>query len=150
VVRPQDHQYRLPAPKFTRPAVIASPPEPRSLHRYGDLTDAPIVTICTIAAQVWPTPVNRRHIRDRGLRKMADYLTRYPGNSWQERWNASPLATTTIGDAVGDGRAIRSEFTQAAQAGSRCGSSARHSPRSEPTSSSTTRHNSSKQNTIRC
>ncbi|CAN5283934.1 site-specific integrase [soil metagenome] len=116
VVRPQDHQYRLPAPKFTRPAVIAAPPEPRSLHRYGDLADAPIVTICTIAAQVWPTPVNRRHIRDRGLRKMADYLTRYPGNSWQERWDASPLATTTIGDVVGDGRAIRSEFTQAAQA----------------------------------
>ncbi|MEU4060272.1 hypothetical protein [Rhodococcus qingshengii] len=47
VVRPQDHQYRLPAPKFTRPAVAAAPPEPRSLHRYGDLTDAPIVTICT-------------------------------------------------------------------------------------------------------
>lgn len=86
------------------------------MHQYGDLTSAPIETICVVAKRVWPMPMSSRRTRDRGLRKIAAYLDRYPGMTWQQRWEASDLNATPAADVAGTGNAARAEFNQGAAA----------------------------------
>ncbi|MDV8009315.1 hypothetical protein [Rhodococcus sp. IEGM 1318] len=80
------------------------------------MTSAPIETICVVAKRVWPMPMSSRRTRDRGLRKMAAYLDRYPGMTWQQRWEASDLNATPAADVAGTGNAARAEFNQGAAA----------------------------------
>lgn len=44
-----------------------------------------------VAMRVWPTPVSRVKSRARGLGQLGEYLRLFPGDTWQQRWEASGL-----------------------------------------------------------
>lgn len=105
--------------KFVRHAVIAAPvPAPAVAPRpCGVLGSALVDEIRTAAVAIWPHPLGRRGSRDRGLRDLLQYLSGFPGSSWQERWESSGLD--------GRGRPVRglaatptkgTELTQALEA----------------------------------
>jgi len=66
--------------------VLASPPRPR-----GDLTAASTDEVQKIAGGVWPKPDSRRKSRNVGLGRLLEHLAGFPGETWQERWEASGL-----------------------------------------------------------
>lgn len=83
----------VPPTKFVRQAVVAAPafvpeapPQPQ-----GDLGCASIEDIRTVAMRVWPEPVSRVKSRARGLGRLGEHLQRFPGDTWQQRWEASGL-----------------------------------------------------------
>lgn len=109
----------VPPTIFVRQAVIAAPaPLPAVPPRpHGMLDAAPIDLIRTVAAEVWPDPRSRRRSRDRGLRLLAGHLTRFPGENWQQRWDASGLHLRgNPVRALGGSSGIGTELTQALEA----------------------------------
>ncbi|PKZ63539.1 integrase [Gordonia terrae] len=89
------------------------------MHRYGDLSSASMPTIVALATSVWPEPIHRRRSRNRGLDKIGDYLCKYSGDTWQERWDICELniQLLTAGDAAPTGTtSARAEFTQGIEA----------------------------------
>lgn len=69
----------VPAPA---PAV---PPRPQ-----GDLTRATIEEIAQAVRTTWPTKsADNRWRRSRGARDLLQYLSEFPGQTWQQRWQAS-------------------------------------------------------------
>ena len=116
---PRQPDDTAPATRYTRPTIIAHPAVPRAVHRYGDLSAAPMLTIVALATSVWPEPVHRRRSRNRGLDKIGDYLRGYPGETWQQRWDACELNTRLLpaGDASPIGTTTaRAEFAQGVEA----------------------------------
>jgi hypothetical protein len=69
-------QIITPAPT-TAPAV---PPRP-----HGDLDTATVEEITALADVVWPRGAQRRYDRHRGLQRLLELLTAYPGRTWQQR-----------------------------------------------------------------
>ncbi|MCV7226475.1 site-specific integrase [Mycolicibacterium komossense] len=103
--------------RYTRPAVVPTFDirEPAHFPR-GDLRRADVEQIRTVAKQVWPDPASRRRSRDRGLYKLAALLAEHPGDTWQQRWDASPLGSEQVAARVlGGGGAVGTEYTQGVQ-----------------------------------
>lgn len=103
--------------RYTRPAVVPTFDQRDPTHfPRGDLRWADIEEIRAVAKQVWPDPASRRRSRDRGLYKLAALLAEHPGDTWQQRWDASPLGSGQIAArAVGGGGAVGTEYTQGVQ-----------------------------------
>lgn len=85
--------------RYSRPAVDAEPATPRALHRHGDLSASTVDELSTVAAALWQTSDSAHYNRTAGLRRMHRYLDAYPGSTWQQRWDASPLATGMVAAA---------------------------------------------------
>jgi hypothetical protein len=63
----------------------AVPPRPQ-----GDLTRASIEEIAQAVRTTWPTKsADNRWNRSRGARDLLHHLSQFPGETWQERWEAS-------------------------------------------------------------
>ncbi|MGW2090234.1 tyrosine-type recombinase/integrase [Streptomyces sp. NPDC001880] len=74
-------------------AVLKAAPAPRPEHPpapFGDLTAATIEELCRLATQILPG--EQKSVRDKrrlGVRMLFGHLATFPGNTWQERWEAS-------------------------------------------------------------
>ncbi|MBF9132747.1 hypothetical protein I0C86_27885 [Plantactinospora sp. S1510] len=70
----------------------AAPPPTTQPWWFGDLGSADGEDIVTVADRVWPaspaTALKRRH----SLRRLLDHLAAVPGQTWQQRWDASTFA----------------------------------------------------------
>jgi integrase len=76
--------YRI-APEPARPATLVT-------SRFGDLSRAPVDVLVDVVLAAWPCRnTTIRSIRRLGTRTLLDYLGRFPGPSWQDRWVASGL-----------------------------------------------------------
>lgn len=74
-------------PMEPQPAVASVPPRP-----YGDLSAASISHIARLAVDVWDDAAQvTRYQRGQATRWVLEYLTGFAGDTWQERWDASPL-----------------------------------------------------------
>lgn len=61
------------------------PPRPQ-----GDLTRASVEEIAQAVRTTWPTKsADNRWNRSRGARDLLQHLSQFPGETWQERWEAS-------------------------------------------------------------
>lgn len=85
------------------PAVAASPPRP-----HGDLSTASVAHLVNLAgaSALWPdTPRATRLNWKDSTRTLLEYLLTFPGETWQQRWDASPLGQGQItADAVASKR----------------------------------------------
>lgn len=103
-----------PATRYIRPTVVAVPPTPRRLQRHGDLDNASPTTLYEVARPLQTGPDERHDPRDRGFRLLTDYLLQYPGETWQQRWDASELNTRSarLADLI-ENRTSRTHFSKA-------------------------------------
>jgi hypothetical protein len=70
-------------------AVAKTPPRP-----HGELSAASINRISKLAFDVWEDASTvTRHQRAQATRGILEYLSTHPGQTCQERWDASPLGT---------------------------------------------------------
>ncbi|MFE0055264.1 tyrosine-type recombinase/integrase [Streptomyces sp. NPDC059003] len=69
------------------PAVAATLPRP-----HGDLSTASAQTIAEVVRDIGQMSANTRSKRVQVTRTMLDYLGDFPGATWQERWDACPIA----------------------------------------------------------
>nr|WSX76829.1 hypothetical protein OH826_25145 [Streptomyces sp. NBC_00899] len=73
-------------------AVSDPPPRPR-----GELSTAPIGHISQLAVDIWEDAATiTRYQRGQATREVLQYLSIHPGQTWQERWDASPLGKGLI------------------------------------------------------
>lgn len=72
-------------------ATAAPAPAPAVPSRpQGDLTRASIEEIAQAVRTTWPTKsADNRWNRSRGARDLLHHLSQFPGETWQERWEAS-------------------------------------------------------------
>ncbi|MFD0359948.1 hypothetical protein ACFQZZ_00585 [Nocardia sp. GCM10030253] len=75
---------------------MAAPPVPQRLHRHGDLDNASAAALYEIACRFRASPDKRHDVRDRGFQLLCDYLAQHPGQTWQQRWEASELGTRAV------------------------------------------------------
>lgn len=77
--------------RFT--AVHAAPAPPPTLppRPLGDLTGADIADIEQAVRAVWPGCEDAQRRRARGARFLLQHLEAFPGQTWQQRWEASGL-----------------------------------------------------------
>jgi site-specific recombinase XerD len=75
----------------TEPAVAAAPPRP-----YGDLSRASIGPLAGLVRDTWDGQGATSYQRGQGAQKILRYLTGFPGETWQQRWDASPLGRSEI------------------------------------------------------
>jgi hypothetical protein len=74
-------------------AVLKAAPAPAPEHPpapFGDLTAASVEELCHLAMEVLPG--ERKSVREKrrlGVRMLFGHLTTFPGDTWQERWEAS-------------------------------------------------------------
>lgn len=68
------------------PAVAAIAPRP-----FGDLARTSSRIIADLAVETWDGTPATRHQRGTATRAVLDYLSGFPGSTWQERWDASPV-----------------------------------------------------------
>lgn len=69
-----------------QPATALTPPRPA-----GELATAPIDRIVRLVTTAWEgAPVSCQH-RGQAAQIILTYLTDYPGQTWQQRWDASPV-----------------------------------------------------------
>ncbi|MFD9456679.1 tyrosine-type recombinase/integrase [Streptomyces sp. NPDC059985] len=82
-------------------AVAAVPPQP-----HGDLSRASIGEISRLAMLVWEDGTQgTRYQRAQATRGVLQYLSLFPGETWQERWDASPLGKGLVSvDTLGSRR----------------------------------------------
>ena len=66
------------------PATASKPPGP-----HGDMSEASIDTLISLAATLGSTEKSQRNKRIRGTRKLLAHLEAFPGETWQDRWLAS-------------------------------------------------------------
>lgn len=78
---------------FTRGAIIAAPALPPEVppQPHGNLERAEVEEIRQVAAKIWTDNKSRTGSRDRGLRRLLEQLAGFPGESWQQRWEAGGL-----------------------------------------------------------
>lgn len=82
--------------RYVRPTVVPAAATPRVTHRFGDLSCAPFEDLVAATRTAWPEPAHRLYMRKRGLRLLTQYLGKYPGSTWQHRWEESELNTQCI------------------------------------------------------
>lgn len=70
-------------------------PQPRLPHPLGDLSAAPVEALVKAACSVIPRSAIQLDKRSRSIRRFAEHLSTFPGDTWQERWDASGLGTST-------------------------------------------------------
>ena len=79
-------------PVDPQPAVATTPPQP-----FGDLSCASISHIARLAVDVWENAAQvTRHQRGQATRWVLEYLSDFPGDTWQERWDASPVGQALV------------------------------------------------------
>jgi site-specific recombinase XerC len=79
-----------------RPATPTKPPAP-----FGDLSQAAVDAIVELAAAHGGSAQNsQRKKRRRGTAKLLTHLQSFPGDTWQERWEASGLDDSDLGVSV--------------------------------------------------
>lgn len=79
------------------PVRVATSPRP-----FGDLGEASIDHIATLAATTWKGTYVTNRQRAQVARLNLEYLSDFPGHNWQQRWEASPLGRAEIGAAALD------------------------------------------------
>jgi site-specific recombinase XerD len=70
----------------SQPAVATTPPRP-----VGELGRAPIDRIARLVTTTWEGAPVTCHQRGQATSIILTYLTEYPGQTWQQRWDASPM-----------------------------------------------------------
>jgi site-specific recombinase XerD len=75
----------------TEPAVAAAPPRP-----HGDLSRAPVSLLAGLARDTWEADEATVRQRAQGAQVILEYLRDFPGGTWQQRWDASPLGRGEI------------------------------------------------------
>ena len=94
--RPGRRGARLPEPlpraeTRTEPAVATAPPRP-----HGDLSRAPVSLLAGLARDTWEADEATVRQRAQGAQVILEYLRDFPGGTWQQRWDASPLGRGEI------------------------------------------------------
>jgi hypothetical protein len=89
-----------------QPAVATTPPRPA-----GELGREPIDRIAQLATTTWEGAPVTCHQRGQAASIILTYLTEYPGQTWQQRWDASPLGqgeakVSILGTSRGSGMAV--------------------------------------------
>ncbi|WP_026416339.1 site-specific integrase [Actinomadura oligospora] len=81
----------------TEPATTVSPPRP-----HGDLSRASVDQLASLAHDTWEGQGATCSQRARAVRAILRHLLEFPGDVWQERWDASPLGRGEVnGSDVG-------------------------------------------------
>ena len=75
----------------TEPAVATAPPRP-----HGDLSRAPVSLLAGLARDTWEADEATVRQRAQGAQVILEYLRDFPGGTWQQRWDASPLGRGEI------------------------------------------------------
>jgi len=75
-----------------QPAAAAVPPRP-----HGELGEAPVERIVDLATQCWDGDAITLRRRGRATRAALSYLSAFAGDTWQHRWDQSPLGRGEIG-----------------------------------------------------
>jgi site-specific recombinase XerD len=70
----------------TEPAVAAAPPRP-----HGELCRAPVSVLAGLTRDTWDGSAATVRQRAQAVEVILEYLQDFPGNNWQQRWDASPL-----------------------------------------------------------
>jgi site-specific recombinase XerD len=82
--------------KYRRGALVPAPPTPTiPPGPHGDLSHASIDQLVKLTCQVWPASATSVGNRRRAVRHFLAELEMLPGETWQERWDASDLAAGT-------------------------------------------------------
>ena len=94
MAEPSTAQRRQAAPvpptRFAGPR--GDPAQPATAARpHGDLTSAGVEEVQQVVCDVWPGSADAVRRRARGARFLLEHLTGFPGQSWQQRWEASGL-----------------------------------------------------------
>ncbi|WP_078962905.1 tyrosine-type recombinase/integrase [Streptomyces sp. XY533] len=87
----ETHRAKEPT-RFSRAATKAAPaPRPEKPPApFGDLSRAGVVELCDLARHVWPGQTRSGAEKRRaGVRMLFGHLATLPGETWQERWEAS-------------------------------------------------------------
>jgi site-specific recombinase XerD len=71
----------------TEPATAATPPRPQ-----GELSQAQVSLLSDLVRDTWDGDRATRCQRAQGAREISRYLLGFPGGTWQQRWDASPLS----------------------------------------------------------
>ncbi|WP_309115999.1 site-specific integrase [Saccharothrix sp.] len=72
-------------------AVATAPPRP-----HGDLSTTGIESIARLATATWDGAEVTRQQRGQATRQVLTYLTEFDGDTWQQRWDSSPLGRAEI------------------------------------------------------
>jgi site-specific recombinase XerD len=92
----QDFEALVTRSKFRHATIVPAAPTPTiPPGPHGELSQAPIEQLVTLTREVWPgtsTPVANRCL---AVRRFLSSLETLPGDTWQERWDASDLAART-------------------------------------------------------
>ena len=67
----------------------AEVPEPHLPQPHGDLSAAPVDELIAAACSVLPRSAIQLDKRGRSIRRLAEHLIAFPGETWQQRWDAS-------------------------------------------------------------
>jgi site-specific recombinase XerD len=78
-----------------QPAVASVAPRP-----FGELGSASAVSLAELATQIWEGHSLTRQHRGIATGNVLEYLATFPGGTWQERWQASPVGQGQV--AVND------------------------------------------------
>lgn len=91
----------------TEPAVAAAPPQP-----HGDLSAVPVSLLAQLARDTWAGDSCTVLQRAQAARGVLQYLLDFPGSTWQQRWEASPLGRgeITVG-SLGSRRTTGASFS---------------------------------------
>ncbi|MGS2807785.1 MULTISPECIES: tyrosine-type recombinase/integrase [Nocardia] len=84
-----------------RPATTTTPPRP-----VGELSTAPIDRIAELVTITWDGAKPTRQQRGQATKIVLSYLSEFGGDTWQTRWDASPLGRgeTTVSEVLGSRR----------------------------------------------
>jgi site-specific recombinase XerD len=73
------------------PAVAAVAPRP-----FGELGNASAQSLRQLAVQVGHGTASTRELRGVATGRVLDYLSAFPGETWQQRWDASPVGQGSV------------------------------------------------------
>jgi integrase len=83
--------------KYRQGAITPAAPTPNVLAApHGDLTAAPAKVIVDLVGRVWSGSVKMDSERRRAIRALLAHLARLPGETWQQRWDASDYADGSV------------------------------------------------------
>lgn len=92
----QDFEAILARSKFRHATLVPAPPAPTiPPGPHGDLSRASIDQLVTLTREVWHAASTSVRNRCRAMRSFLSHLETLPGDTWQERWDASDLAAGT-------------------------------------------------------
>jgi site-specific recombinase XerD len=82
-------QEEFASSKFRHGQLVPAAPEPGPTPwPRGDLSAASVDEIAALVEKVWPARPTSNQKRRRSLRLLLDHLSRLPGRTWQQRWEA--------------------------------------------------------------